>query len=191
MPVILAKDAGGNVLGRITRSALVDSNGNTKSDVLLTFLKQHVVPRRDCRTLMADGLAQAKQQNQRLIVVQKGPFGDGCVMFDRFLDKTRSLWEKDYLCVKMDPRWLHVDDVMQSSRGEGDGNILWYAIVDTQGKILATSDVRGTRKHRSSIGYPIDPKEIDHFIEMFKSTAQRMTANDLAQLKKAVEQKNR
>jgi hypothetical protein len=95
------------------------------------------------------------------------------------------------LCVKMDPRWLHVNDVMQSLRGEGDGNFLWYAIVDAQGKILATSDLPGTRKRRSSIGYPIDPKEIDHFIEMFKSTAQRMTANDLAQLKKAVEQKNR
>jgi hypothetical protein len=191
MPVVVAEDAGGNVLGRITRSGLADSNGNIKSDVLLAFLKQHVVPRRDGRTLMADALAQAKQQNKRLIAVQSGPFGDGCVMFDRFLDKTRSLWEKDYLWVNMDARWPHADEVMQSLRGKDDVGLLWYAIVDAQGKVLATSTLRQKGKRRTSIGFPTEPNEIDHFVEMFKSTAKHMTADDFVQLKRALEQANR
>ena len=101
-------------------------------------------------------------------------------MLASFLDKNRTIWEKDYVWVKMDLRWPHAMDIMKSLRGDADGGVPWFAILDANGKVLATSN----KSDGANIGFPSEVEEIDHFVQMFKSTKQRMTEEDLVGLKK-------
>jgi hypothetical protein len=55
--------------------------------------------------------------------------------------------------------------------------IPWMVILDSAGKPLITSD-----GPRGNIGYPFEPHEIEHFIVMLQQTAQRLTADQIAQV---------
>ena len=65
--------------------------------------------------------------------------------------------------------------------GKRDG-IPWYAIIDSDSKVLATSDASD-----GNIGFPSEPASIDHFLGMIKSTCQRISEEDLALLRKGLE----
>lgn len=71
-------------------------------------------------------------------------------------------------------------------RGE-QGGIPWMVILDDKGKHLTTSD-----GPKGNVGYPAQPQEIAHFMEMLKETKQRITAEELqaveATLKKNAEE---
>ena len=60
----------------------------------------------------------------------------------------------------------------------------WLAILDADGKVLATSN---KPDDGSNIGFPSQPDEIDHFLHILRTTAQRMTPDDFAKLKTYLE----
>src|SRR5690606_32518842 len=93
------------------------------------------------------------------------------------LEKHRGVWEKDYVWIRIDHRWKGSQEVMDSLEAENRGGIPWYAILDAEGKVLATS-----RGPEGNIGFPSEPKGIEHFAEMLNSTRQRMTERDVDQL---------
>jgi hypothetical protein len=68
-------------------------------------------------------------------------------------------------------------------RKSAEGGIPWMAILDSAGKPLVTSD-----GPQGNIGYPAEPGEIDHFIAMVKATAKRLTAAQIAEIRKALEE---
>ncbi len=63
-----------------------------------------------------------------------------------------------------------------------EGGIPWMAILDSKGKVLATSD-----GPEGNIGYPNNPDRIDHFLKMLTATAHRLTSEQLAILRKDLE----
>ncbi len=73
-------------------------------------------------------------------------------------------------------------DVQKHYQPATSGGIPWYAILDTKGKALATSDGPG-----GNIGYPAAPKEIDHFLSIVKGQARRIDDRQLDQLRKSLE----
>ena len=92
---------------------------------------------------------------------------------------------KDYLHVKVDWRWKNADEVMQGIR-TSEGGIPWYAILDADGKVLATSDGPD-----GNVGFP-DPHKsagIAHFLKTLRETAQRLTEEDLGSLKTELERR--
>ena len=111
-----------------------------------------------------------------------------CGRLATFLDQNRQLWEKDYLWVRMDIRWSGEAEIVKALRGEAEGGLPWLAILDADGKVLATSN---KPDDGSNIGYPSEPDSIEHFLHMLKITAQRITADDLSGLKSALEAANR
>ncbi len=183
LPLIVAESSDGEVLGSLLPSQLAAKKNPIDRATLLAFMKQHAVPRRDGTLLLQEALARAKRENKRVIADETAVWCGPCHRLAVFLDKHRALWEKDYLWIKMDQRWPHSDEIMKSLRRKSDrGGIPWVAILDADGNVIG-----------QNLGFPggEGDDDIDHFVELFKSTSQRMTADDLAQLKKALEAANR
>lgn len=177
-PLVVAEDADGKVLSVLEPSALFDKKGAASPDVLRAFFARNAVPRQDGRAIFDAALAEAKRENKRVLADQMGVGCGPCITLASFLEKNRRLWEKDYIWIKMDLRWPHATEIMKSLKTKRELGIPWVAILDSNGKVIGRY-----------LGFPDgdDAADIDRFVEMFKSTAQRMTPADLAQFKKALE----
>ena len=71
--------------------------------------------------------------------------------------------------------------------GLSDGKprgIPWTAVLDADGKVLATSDGPD-----GNIGFPSSAEEIDHFMAMLRTSATRLTEADFAAIKAALGEK--
>jgi hypothetical protein len=100
-------------------------------------------------------------------------------MLKRFIHRRRELFEKDYVYVSLDQRWENSAEIAKSLKPDKKPRgIPWSAILGSEGKMLATSDGLG-----GNIGFPSQPKEIDHFISMLESTAVRMTEAEREKLR--------
>jgi len=140
---------------------------------LTAFLKKHLSPVPDAQTRLADALAQAKRENKRVLVEESGAGCGWCRVLARYLERHRSLIEKDYVWIVLDRRFAHGEAVMRKLRAIS-GGIPWMAILDSEGKPLITSD--GPQR---SLGYPGDIKDRPHFAKMWRSTAQRLSEDEI------------
>jgi hypothetical protein len=181
-PLIVAESADGKVLGTFTSGELSAKNGEIAEESLSAFLKKYALPQCDGQKLFDDALAQAKRENKRLLVQETATWFGPCHRLATFLDQNRQLWEKDFIWVRMDIRWSQASEIMKSLRGGAEGGYPWVAILNGDGKKLATSN----NSEGANIGFPSELDEIEHFVKMFRSTAQRMTDDDFVQLKKAL-----
>jgi hypothetical protein len=84
----------------------------------------------------------------------------------------------------MDHRYTGVQKVMDELRGEaGGGSIPWLAILDADGKTLATSN---DLKSKQNIGFPSDAAGRAHFEHMLKSTKLHLTDVEITDLIQAL-----
>jgi hypothetical protein len=137
---------------------------------LTAFLKKNEPPVPDAQKRLADALAQARSENKRVFVEQSANWCGWCHVLARYLDQHRPLVEKDYVWITVDERFTHAADVMKKLRPKAQGGIPWVVILDADGKPLITSDAS-----EGNIGYPSEPKEIEHFEKMLRTTAQHMS----------------
>jgi hypothetical protein len=151
---------------------------------VLDQLKRFAPETLDARQLLSAALADAKRSQRRVIVQQTATWCPPCHRLTLYLDAHRSIWEKDYIWVRMDERWTGCEEVMGGFQ-EKRGGIPWFAILDADSKTLATSD-----GPHGNIGFPgDDPGGIEHFVQMLQSTKQRLTEEDLATLRQHLEKK--
>ena len=152
---------------------------------LFEQLEQHTTPPLEGRQLLDDALAKAKRENKRVIVEETATWCGPCRLLNRLLEKNRQ-WEKDYIWVKMDHRWIGGKEIMQEIRNGADGGVPWFAILDSDGQTLATSN---DSKSGKNIGFPSEPESLNHLSEMLKSTRQRMTDQEIEDLVAAASSK--
>ena len=183
-PLVVAEGTDGKVLGLLTAAELVTKDKEIDKDSLLAFVKRHAPPALDARKLLDDALAQAKRENRRVLIQETAVWCGPCHRLATFLDANHQLWEKDFIWVRMDIRWSGEGEIVKSLLGEAEGGYPWLAILDADGKVLATSN---KPDDGSNIGFPSEPDAIDHFLHMLKTTAKRMTADDFAKLQNALE----
>ncbi|WP_010582323.1 thioredoxin [Schlesneria paludicola] len=181
-PLLLIANDQGEVLGTARGDEL--STGDpavVDSAKLHAFLQRHVPSKVDAKQLLTDALEQAQRENKRVIVQQTATWCGPCWSLSRFLNKHRSIWEKDYIWIKMDERWQDVALVMKPIRKSAEGGIPWTAILDADGNVLVNSN----QADGQNMGFPSasEPEGIEHFLMMLKSTAQRMNDEDLETLK--------
>lgn len=187
-PLLAIIDKSGRLLGRRGGRELTGTEANTMSSAKVQkFLEDNLPPTMNAETLLADALAQARRENKRVLLQQTATWCGPCRLLSRFLDGQRSVWEKDYVWVQMDERWSHFGEVMRPIRRDDTTGVPWLAILSSEGKTLATSDAAGGR----NIGFPTanEPEGIEHFLKMLKSTAQRLTDEDLETLRKSLQGK--
>lgn len=132
----------------------------------------------NARKVFDDALAQAKEQNKRVLIQETATWCGPCVRLSAFLNNHRA-WEKDYIWIKMDHRYTGAQELMAELREGANGGIPWFAILDADGKKLATSN---ELKSHNNIGFPTEPGDLVHFEHMLKSTRQRLTDEEISEL---------
>jgi Thioredoxin-like len=185
-PVLVIADERGEKLA-VQDTAGLRKDGKLDGAALRQFLQREAPERLDAEKLLADALARAKKENKRVLVQETATWCGPCWRLSRFLDANRELWEKDYLWIKLDHRWDHAIDVAKRLRkGIAQGGIPWTAILDADGKILATSNA----KDGQNVGFPSDAAAITHFETMLRTTALRLTPPEIARLAEALKVAN-
>jgi hypothetical protein len=142
----------------------------TDAKVLTALLKDHAPPMPDAQKRLKDALAKAKRENKRVFVEQSASWCGWCHVLAKFLDQHRSLVEKDYVWITIDPRFAHGEEVIKKLRPKQEGGIPWVVILDADGNALINSD-----GPEGNIGYPGSPQEIEHFGKMLRTTIQHMS----------------
>jgi hypothetical protein len=67
---------------------------------------------------------------------------------------------------------------------EGIDGIPWFAVIDAQGKVLATSE-----GPKGNIGYPDSDIEVAHFFKVLNATAKGITDGEIATINKVLKAK--
>ena len=153
----------------------VSEEGRISKRKLTTLLAAHTLAPLNAEVVLRDALAQAKKENKRVFLQETATWCGPCWLLSEYLDKHRTIWEKDFIWVKMDQRWEHCDTVMEPIRGQAQGGIPWIAILDSDGKTLSTSNTA----QGENIGYPSDDTGRKHFRSMLEKTTIRLVTKDI------------
>ena len=172
----------GKVVVELPTSELSDGDQGVVVERFLKALEPHRTIPLDAKALLEEALSQAAKEDKQVIVQETATWCGPCHSLSRLLQQNRQ-WEKDYVWVKMDHRWIGAVEIMQKLRGGAEGGIPWFAILDSEGETLVTSNIPDSG---DNIGFPSEPKAIEHFANMFKLTRQRMTDQEIADLILAV-----
>ena len=166
--VLVGQD--GELIAQKAGDELVEEDELSK-EAVIDWLQTHVGEPVDARKLLDETLARAEKENKRVIVQETATWCGPCHLLSRFLNQHRD-WEADYLWVKMDHRFTGAREVMAELRDGADGGIPWYAILDTNGEKLATSN---HFESGDNIGYPASEEGRAHLKQMLFETRLSMT----------------
>ena len=184
---LLVTDTHGKQLARITQSELT-VDGKINQEKLLKFLKANQYPTRDANELLETALKQAKEQNKRVIVQETATWCGPCRLLSLYLDRERKIWERDYIWIKLDHRWTGTHEIMKKLRNDAPGGIPWWAILDADGKILATCN--NDEEDGQNIGFPSSTSGREHYKKMLEKTAIRLNDTEINELVDALKQKD-
>jgi Carboxypeptidase regulatory-like domain len=138
------------------------------------FLSQHRPPRRDAAVLLTEAKKDAMAGNRRVWIVASGPRCGPCRRLARWLDDHRAALMQDYVIVKvMEGIDAHAAEEIARLRGKEEHGIPWYAIIEPDGTILATSD-----GPLGNIGIPASDEGLRTLRAMLDRTAQRLSTED-------------
>ena len=122
------------------------------------------------------------ETDRRVWIVEGGSRCGPCFRLARWMDDQHALLDQDYVIVKfiggVDE---HVDEVLARFHISAEAGVPWFAITDTEGTPLATSD-----GPHGNIGFPSEQAEKLHFLMMLQKTAQRLNTGERDQLVKSL-----
>ncbi|MBI1902257.1 MAG: hypothetical protein HYS13_14240, partial [Planctomycetia bacterium] len=155
----------------------VTSDGRLDGKKLVEFLLQHTRPPADAEKRLADAIALARREGKRVLLRESGHGCYPCLLLSRYLDDHKELLAKDYIVVSIDGRQTNCEGIAKRIWRE-PRSVPWMAILDADGKPLITS-----LGPEGNIGFPGPERQgIKHFEKMLRTTAQRMTEQDIESL---------
>jgi thiol-disulfide isomerase/thioredoxin len=132
--------------------------------------------------LMKAAQAEAKAEKKNVLVVFHASWCGWCHKLDKFLEDPEmgKLMKASFVIVHMDV--LEQGDkkaleneggvALMESLGGKNAGLPFTAVVDAKGKLLMNS----IRKKTGNVGYPATDEEMDHWNQMMKATAPRISA---------------
>jgi hypothetical protein len=171
-PQLVVRDEQGGPVATYNRNE-IEVNAKVDEAKLIELLHRHANEPLDARRLLGGALAQAHQSKRRVLVTRASADCGDCRRMMRYLDANRSIWEKDYILVRIDGRWKNREEVMEEIEPDNRGGHPWLTILDAKATVMITSNV----------AYPSNADEIEQFISMFKQTSQRLSDDDLWKLR--------
>jgi thiol-disulfide isomerase/thioredoxin len=172
--------------GSLAETQVLDLQGEKLDSRLLgAWMAKLKLPNRDAQQMLDTALAQAQAGRKRVFLILSASWCGPCRMLARFLAPHKVELEK-HVFVKLDiSRDEHIDELRERFKGSADGGVPWFCILDGEAKVLATSNVPTTKPSRgnTNMGFPPLPAEVEHFVEMLKTTAPRLGDEKLAEFK--------
>ncbi|HZW07129.1 MAG TPA: thioredoxin family protein [Phycisphaerales bacterium] len=147
---------------------------------VLKFLKDHAAKPLEAQKVVDAGIAQAKSSGKLVFLHFGAPWCGWCHRLEDWMAKPEpaALLSKAFVDVKVDEdRMTGGKDLLAKYRGSAKGGIPWFAFLDGDGKVVATSDAPGS----GNVGFPAAKEEIAHFSVMLK-TAGKLTDDERAKL---------
>jgi thiol-disulfide isomerase/thioredoxin len=149
---------------------------------LQAFLNEHAPPRRDAEALLSAALDQARSTGKRVLLKETATWCGPCHRLAAFFEKHRAILDPHFVFVDVDrSRYTHGTEVMERYRGKEGGGIPWCAFLDADGKALANWDGPD-----GNIGFPTEPKSVEHFLKVLADTAPGITKDQLEDLRQSL-----
>lgn len=107
-----------------------------------------------------------------------------CKRLDELLanETVAPLMRKNYVLLELDQEKTEgAERFREMSAATESRGVPWYAVVDPEGKVLATSDKDG-----KNTGYPVRDDEIETFMAVIATTAKHLDAGELAAMEKEI-----
>ena len=155
----------------------VSEDGKLDRGRLREFLTTRRVPLPDARKAYEAALAQAEQEDKRVLVQVSGPGCAPCVLLSRYLDGKSELVAKDYVYLKLDSRMPGGRELIAELRKDREGGIPWMVVLAADGTELISGDCE-----EGNIGYPCSEVGAAHFEKMLRETRQQLTDDEISQL---------
>lgn len=180
VPYITVLDSAGKpVINQETGSLESKEEGKHEHDraAVLKFLKDHQAEPRKAQDLFTAGLSAAAKDSKRVFLHFGAPWCVYCHKLEGWMERPEiaALLSKAFVDVKIDTdRDIDAQEIMKKVGADPQGGIPWFAILDSSGKVLATSDAKG-----GNIGFPMQPAEIEHFLSMLTKSGASLQPADL------------
>jgi thioredoxin-related protein len=184
-PFLAVLDADGKVVTAQRTDPLEEGNHHDPKRVQ-EFLTRWKIPPKNAKLILEETLSRAESDDKRVFLIFGAPWCGWCHRLGDWLaqPEVAGILDRDFVIAKIDiDRMTGGKDVMLHYRTKESGGIPWYAILDPKGKSLATAD-----GPNGNIGYPFEPKEIDHFLSIVKGQSRRIEARQVDQLRHSLQE---
>jgi Thioredoxin-like len=135
------------------------------------FIRQHAPPPADASEKWDEAFALARQSGRKVWARISQRYCGPCFRLTRWLDDQKTLLSQDYVFLKIDDvRDLHGAEVAERLTGHERQGVPFFAIFDSSGKMLITSE-----SPLGNIGHPSGYEGKKHLRKMLVATRSRLT----------------
>lgn len=190
-PFLTILDADGKPLANQETSPLeVDGNLAAGHDPkkVLDFLTRHEAAKLDAAKTLEAGVAAAKKDGKRVFLHFGAPWCGWCHKLEDWMagPAVAPLLAKEFVDIKIDTdRMAGGKELLDRFTGGKPGGIPWFAFLDADGKVLIDSNAT-PGNIGTNIGFPAKGPEVEHFMKMLKQAGQKLSADELEQIRKSL-----
>lgn len=181
VPYLTVLDPAGNKLTDQETGALEEGPKHDPKKVE-AFLEQWSPEPANAKDVLDGAISRAKAENKKVFVRVGAPWCGWCRRMDAYITEPEiaAILEKDFIVTKIDAeRMPGAEAVVGSLRPAQSGGIPWFAILNSDGEIVATSDAPDS----GNIGFPQEPTvEVPYFKTILEQTKTNMTDEDVDRL---------
>ncbi len=190
VPYLTVLSADGKLLANQETSALEEGNGHNPAKVK-EFLEKWKAEPQDAEKLLTAALERARTEKKLVFLHFGAPWCPWCRRLDAFLARPQvaAILAPEFIDLKIDmDRMKNAADVARRCRPrEKDtpaekASLPWFEFLDGASQVLATSNLGGPSG--ANIGFPAEPKEIEHFMGMLDKTLRPIAPAQLMELEK-------
>jgi thiol-disulfide isomerase/thioredoxin len=182
VPYLTVLAADGSLLANQETGSLEAAGETPGHDAakVLAFLAQHQAPYRQAADLRAEALAAAARDGRQVFLHFGAPWCGWCGKLEAWMQRpdVAALLARQFVDCKVDvDRTLGGQELLAELSGGQSGGIPWFAFLDGEGRLLATSS-----GPEGNTGFPVAPAEIAHFRGMLEQAAPRLRPQDVEAL---------
>lgn len=185
VPFLTVLDGDGKVVINQPTDPLEEGGDHHNPDLVQAFLNKHKTEPQVAKTVFDKALASAESQGKMVFMHLGAPWCGWCRKLEAFLDQKEiaAIMNRDFVDLKIDiDRMTGGKDIQAKYQPTSSGGIPWFAILDSKGEVLATSDGENGR----NVGFPVEKHEIAHFIGILNKTRKNISADDTGKIEAAL-----